>query len=377
MMNYEVLRMSNNIQKTIELPKEEVGVELPSFPFVSLQELAKLDIKKNKLIVDPFIFEGSSMEINGGTGIGKTWFTLELVCSIATGQKFMDKYEVPNPRPVYYIDGEMPFDSIRTRTDLILNRYLWKINKPSEIPLFFSNPYIFKANIIPKINNKELTQPMIKDNIKRIADKFGSPIFFVADNLSCLTDYKENDNDDWVPMFDFYTELKTDGHSICHIHHQGKGGQQRGSSRKHDALDTVITLKRPEEYDASEGAVFNVKFDKHRHFAGEKARSFQCAISVDEEKQRVSWELSDFKDVSAELILKSYLENLPDITYEKLEKILGTSKSTIGRCMLEMKKNGIYLTHLKEVYGDEWHTVDKLYTKKERETLLENEKEGF
>lgn len=359
------------------LPKEEEVVKLPSFPFVTIQELAKMNIKKNKLIVDPFIHEGSSMEINGGTGIGKTWFTLELICSIATGEKFMGKYEVPNPRPVYYVDGEMPFDSIRNRTDLILNRYLWKIKRPSEIPICMSNPYIFDRNIIPKINNKEVSQPLIKDNINRIADKYGSPIFFVADNLSCLTDYKENDNDDWVPMFDFYTELKTDGHSICHIHHQSKQGQQRGSSRKHDALDTVITLKRPEEYDASEGAVFNVKFDKHRHFAGEKARSFKCEIKIDEDNQKVDWEFSDYKDVSSELILTSYVDGLPDITYAKLEKELGVSSSNIGRQIKEMKKSGLYLTQLKKVWEDKWHEVDRLYTKKEKETLLKEQTEGF
>ena len=35
-----------------------------------------MNIEPRKPIIDPLIMEGSSMEINGGTGIGKTWFTL-------------------------------------------------------------------------------------------------------------------------------------------------------------------------------------------------------------------------------------------------------------------------------------------------------------
>ena len=92
--------MTNNIQKAIELPKEEEQVKETRFKLVSLQELQSLDIPERKHIIKPLITEGSSMEINGGTGIGKTWFTLEMICSIASGQSFMGKYTVANPRPV-------------------------------------------------------------------------------------------------------------------------------------------------------------------------------------------------------------------------------------------------------------------------------------
>ena len=45
-----------------------------------------------KHIINTLITEGSSMEINGATGIGKTWFTLEMICSIASGQPFKPHY---------------------------------------------------------------------------------------------------------------------------------------------------------------------------------------------------------------------------------------------------------------------------------------------
>ena len=360
--------------KAIDLPTEEVIIEKKNSKSVSLQELTLMDIPPRKAIIDPLIMEGSSMEINGGTGIGKTWFTLEMLCSICTGEKFLGKYEIANPRPVYYIDGEMPLDSIRERMNMIMARYIYKY-KVSEIPFHISNPLLFKNNFIPKINDTKITQPMFKDEVKRFSDIYQKPLFICFDNLSCLTDYKENDNDDWTSMLDMYTELKHEGHSICHVHHVGKGGHQRGASRKHDALDTVIHLKRPEEYDSSEGAVFNVKFDKHRHFAGEYARSFKCAIKVDD-NNKVSWDISDFKDVASEELLTAYCMGLPDITYTKLEEEFGISKSSIGRTIKHCVKNGLYVTKMKEIYGDEWLKYDKLINKQTKKGVsLSNTKE--
>ena len=361
-------------KKSIDLPTEEVIIEKKEFKSISLKELTIMDIPPRKAIIDPLIMEGSSMEINGGTGIGKTWFTLEMLCSICTGEKFLGKYEIANPRPVYYIDGEMPLDSIRERMNMIMATYIYKY-KVSEIPFHISNPLLFKNNFIPKINDTKITQPMFKDEVKRFSDIYQKPLFICFDNLSCLTDYKENDNDDWTSMLDMYTELKHEGHSICHVHHVGKGGHQRGASRKHDALDTVIHLKRPEEYDASEGAVFNVKFDKHRHFAGEYARSFKCAIKVDD-NNKVSWDISDFKDVASEELLTAYCMGLPDITYTKLEEEFGISKSSIGRTIKHCVKNGLYVTKMKEIYGDEWLKYDKLINKQTKKGVsLSNTKE--
>ena len=120
------------IRKSIDLPTEEVVLEQKEFKSITLGELTLMNIPKRKAIIDPLIMEGSSMEINGGTGIGKTWFTLEMLCSIMTGEKFLGKYEVANPRPVFYIDGEMPLDSIRERMNMIMARYIYKY-KVSEI----------------------------------------------------------------------------------------------------------------------------------------------------------------------------------------------------------------------------------------------------
>jgi hypothetical protein len=49
------------------------------------------------------------------------------------------------------------------------------------------------------------------------------------------------------------------------IHHAGTNGRQRGTSRREDALDTLIALKRPEDYSPEQGARFEVHFEKLRN----------------------------------------------------------------------------------------------------------------
>jgi len=66
---------------------------------------------------------------------------------------------------------------------------------------------------------------------------------------------------------------------VLFIHHSGKGGAQRGTSRKEDVLDTVIALRRPEDYSPAEGARFEVHFEKARGFAGEEAEPFEAALT--------------------------------------------------------------------------------------------------
>jgi putative DNA primase/helicase len=55
-------------------------------------------------------------------------------------------------------------------------------------------------------------------------------------------------------------------------------GRQRGTSRREDALDTVIALRRPADYSPEEGARFEVHVEKARTLAGEGALPFEAAV---------------------------------------------------------------------------------------------------
>ncbi len=55
------------------------------------------------------------------------------------------------------------------------------------------------------------------------------------------------------------------------IHHAGVNGRQRGTSRREDALDTVIALRRPADYSPEQGARFEIHIEKARSMVGDEA----------------------------------------------------------------------------------------------------------
>src|SRR4030095_7289763 len=81
----------------------------------------------------------------------------------------------------------------------------------------------------------------------------------ILDNLSTLcTTGSESASDAWVPMQNWLLVLRWSGIAVLLIHHAGTNGRQRGTSRREDALDTVIALRRPEDYSLEHGRRFEI-----------------------------------------------------------------------------------------------------------------------
>ncbi len=68
------------------------------------------------------------------------------------------------------------------------------------------------------------------------------------------------------------------GVSVLIVHHAGKGGEQRGTSRREDVLDTSISLRRPNDYVPTEGARFEVHFEKARGIHEDRAKPFEAKL---------------------------------------------------------------------------------------------------
>jgi hypothetical protein len=112
----------------------------------------------------------------------------------------------------------------------------------------------------------------------------GDAELIVVDNLSSLarSGGRENDAESWLPIQPWALRQRQQGRSVLFVHHSGKGGAQRGTSKREDILDTVISLKRPAEYNPADGAVFEVHFEKTRDMHGEDAQPFEARLQTDE-----------------------------------------------------------------------------------------------
>jgi len=81
-------------------------------------------------------------------------------------------------------------------------------------------------------------------------------------------------------MQNWLLRLRRKGIAALLIHHAGTNGRQRGTSRREDALDMVIALRRPADYSREEGARFEVHIEKARTLAGEGASPFEAAVEA-------------------------------------------------------------------------------------------------
>lgn len=180
-----------------------------------------------------------------------------------------------------------------------------------------------------KIAAADLTSDGLPDISDPAAQKFYNKVvtgadLVVVDNVSTLCRaLKENDADTWMPVQNWVLQLRRGGKSVILIHHAGKAGTQRGTSRKEDVLDTVIGLRRPPDYSPDQGARFEVRYEKSRGFYGAAAEPFEAWLTGNR------WIVNPIKsgdDVETVRALKRQ-----GLSLRAIAERTGLSKSTVQR----------------------------------------------
>jgi putative DNA primase/helicase len=121
------------------------------------------------------------------------------------------------------------------------------------------------------------------------------------------------------------------GRTVLFIHHAGKSGKQRGTSRKEDILDTVVALRAPSDWSATRGAYFEVHFEKSRGFFGAAAEPFVAELKGS------TWKVSEIESsVDPETLMALQSQGL---TLREISKRTGLSKSTVQRRLKQLPKN--------------------------------------
>ena len=272
-------------------------------------EFLAADIPEPKFLLHPWLPEAGLAQIHAWTGVGKTLFSLGAAVAIATGTPFL-RFTAQEPAPVLYLDGEMPAHLMQIRlanalknaghcNDFKFRMYSWSItNEPA--PDLFT-----KAG---------------RDKVDEI---IGDAKVVFVDNLSALyRTPKENDDGSWLPWIEWIFKKRQAGIAVVQIHHDGKGRDERGSSKKLDGLDTIIHLTNPDDKKTDETS-FNIDFTKHRHFWGDDAKSFEASLGDH------GWSFGEIKQIDPMKLAKN-LKN-QGMPYRHIANVTGIPKSTLER----------------------------------------------
>lgn len=310
----------------LEEVKNQLTKKKARLSIIDIKEFLALKLPPRKLILNPWLPEQGLAMIYAKRGIGKTHIALSVGYAIACGGKVL-KWEAPEPRRVLYVDGEMPAATIQER--------LFKIDQASDKqPLDAS---FFKL-ITPDLQDagiRDLSTYEGQSDINQYLEDFD---VLILDNLSTLVrSGNENEAESWVAVQEWVLSLRKAGKSVIFIHHAGKGGQQRGTSKKEDVLDTVITLKQPKDSSPQDGAKFEVHFEKSRGFDGDAAKPFETSLGTNTEGKQ-EWALREISDRDLDKTLELHKDGL---SVTEIAKEIGVNKSTISRWLKKAKQDGV------------------------------------
>jgi hypothetical protein len=151
----------------------------------------------------------------------------------------------------------------------------------------------------------------------------------------------ESASDGWLPMQNWLLKLRRLGVAVLIIHHAGVNGWQRGTSRREDALDTVIALRRPADYSPEQGARFEVHIEKARMLLGDGAVPFEAVVepfTTEGSRSAIRWLARDLKPSIFEQAAALFQEGR---SVRQVKTLLAISHGEAGRLRLGAVAEGL------------------------------------
>jgi len=217
---------------------------------VTSHELGSLDLRPRKPLLGDWFKEGDLGFLFAFRGVGKTWFALLLAKALSEGAK-LGEWQAHERVKVLYVDGEMPADLMRAR-DKGLQRNAGAVEFLNHEILFDRTQKVL--NITHAEVQRAITTYCLNAGIKVV----------ILDNLSTLASgMKENDSFDWEQVNNWLLEFRRHKIAVIVVHHAGRNGEARGTSKREDNTFWVITLDdAKKQADDKRGARFISRFTK-------------------------------------------------------------------------------------------------------------------
>jgi bifunctional DNA primase/polymerase-like protein/AAA domain-containing protein/primase-like protein len=302
--------------QSAEDDSDAASVQAEPIKALNARELLELEVAPRDYILEPVLRTRETGMIWAWRGTGKTYASMAIAYAIASGGQIL-KWKAPKPRRVVYIDGEMPVETLKERLASI-------VNGANEEPPDDDYLRIVTADLqdlsLPNLATPEgqaAFEPHIKD---------AEVIFLDSISTLCWGGRGENDSDSWLPLQQWALRLRREGKTVIFIHHAGKGGTQRGTSRREDVLDISIHLSQPSDYQPDQGARFEVHFLKTRGILGDAAKPFEATLIVRDGK--AEWQVKDLADVMLQRAAELFNDG---VTVRDVAEELKISKSSAQR----------------------------------------------
>jgi AAA domain len=231
---------------------------------MSAAELLAADVEERKTIVAPLIGSETLNLLYGPRGLGKTYVAMGIAWAAASGTSFLG-WQASGRHRVVYVDGEMALIDMKKR-----------------LAALGAAPDTLEFILSDRGAENRLADLAERAGHASLLGALGElPDLLVLDNLSSLAGFRSGDPDPWLKLQRFLLTLRRTGIAVLIVHHANKRGGQRGSSHREDLLDLVLALRRPTDYEPSQGARFELHVEKARGLAGPALEPIEARLSLD------------------------------------------------------------------------------------------------
>ncbi len=310
-----------------KLDKEGTERKMNDLVAIDLHEFITKDFPKKGQILAPWLMTQSLSMIHSWRGVGKTHMALGIAYAVATGGEFLG-WSAEQPSKVLLLDGEMPGIAIQERLAAIIAS---SDKEAGPGMLRIANPDL-----------QELCMPDLSTNEGQAAvSKYleDDTALIIVDNLSSLCrSGKENEADSWLSVQGWALRQRAEGRSVLFIHHSGKNLNQRGTSRREDILDVVISLRRPADYIPTQGACFEIHFEKARHIFGDDVAPIEAELRTDETGTKQEWATRTIEESTFDRVVA--LANEEGLSQKEIADELNVNKSTVSRHYRRARNEG-------------------------------------
>jgi len=200
----------------------------------------------------PLLWSESITELFAWRGTGKTMLSLGLALHLAAG-KSMPGLEILSPRKVLYVEGELPASQLKHRIQQ-LSQGLGDISGFNILAKSLQSRRAGQAAVTIKTEAGRVA-------IENKLDETGATVL-ILDSIASLAQIDTNNEAQWIPIIEWFVDLRCRGICILYLQQSGKRGEQRGHSVSEDRIDLAIKLTATGSNPA--GAAFKMTFTKER-----------------------------------------------------------------------------------------------------------------
>jgi len=287
-------------------------------------EIAKLNLPKRAPVLGTWFLEGDLGFIYGPRGLGKTWLAMLIGRAISDG-KSIGPWTAPEARKVLYVDGEMAVDASIERAEQMAQGQEDNFFLLHHEPLFHLTGKVLNLTAIEA--QMALTAACLARGVRVL----------ILDNISCLLTLKENESDAWgEQVLPWLLELRRHRIAVVFVHHAGRNGQMRGTSKREDAAFWSIKLSEAKGEHGHEGASFVAAFDKNRNSTNQDAPSLLWHFQPQPDGSVLpKWKTLTPLQIFIGLV-NDGLDSCGDIAQE-----MGTSKGTVSKLAKRAVNEGL------------------------------------